>query len=265
MALELKVDGHTVFAATGGADFDPALPTIIFIHGASMNRSVWASQARYFAHRGYGVLAVDLPGHGNSGGPLLPTIGDIADWIIRLMDAAGVKTASLAGHSMGSLPVLEAAARYPERVERAIMLGISVPMQVADALLDNAQANSPVAYDMVNIWGHSKIAQIGGNTAPGIWRTGGGLRLLERGGDGVLYNDMKACNDYTTGLEAAAKVTCPATLILGDGDMMTPPRRAKDLMEALPNARMIVLKDCGHMMMSEQPNETLDALIQAMA
>lgn len=122
MALELNVDGHTVFAATGGADFNPALPTIIFIHGASMNRSVWASQARYFAHRGYGVLAVDLPGHGNSGGPLLPTIGDIADWIIRLMDAAGVKTASLTGHSMGSLPVLEAAARYPERVERAILL-----------------------------------------------------------------------------------------------------------------------------------------------
>lgn len=264
MALELSVDGHSIFAATGGADFDPALPTIIFIHGASMDRSVWAVQARYFAHRGYGVLAVDLPGHGKSKGALLPSIGDIADWVMRLMDAAGVKTAVLAGHSMGSLPVLEAAARYPERVERAIMLGISVPMMVADALLDNAEANNSAAHDMVNIWGHSMTAQIGGNTAPGIWRTGGGLRLLERGGDGVLHNDMKACNDYTTGLEAAAKVACPATLILGDGDMMTPPKRARDLMAALPDARMIVLKGCGHMMMSEQPNETLDAMIAAL-
>tara|TARA_Y100001934_G_scaffold7102_2_gene9437 strand:+ start:16700 stop:17497 length:798 start_codon:yes stop_codon:yes gene_type:complete len=264
MSLDLNVDGNPVFAATGGKDFDPALPAIIFIHGASMNRTVWAAQARYFAHRGHAVLAVDLPGHANSGGPLLDSIGDIADWIIRVMDAARLKTASLAGHSMGSLPVLEAAARYPDRVERIALLGISIPMMVADALLDNAETNNPAAYDMVNIWGHSKIAQIGGNKAPGIWVTGGGLRLLERGGDGVLHNDMKACNDYTTGLEAAAKVTCPATLILGDGDMMTPPQRAKDLMGALPDGSMIVLKDCGHMMMSEQPNETLDALIQAL-
>ncbi len=265
MALELTVDGHKVFAATGGKDFDHDLPTLVFIHGASMNRTVWSAQARYFAHHGHGVLAVDLPGHGNSEGDLLPLIGDIADWIVRMLDAADVKKAALIGHSMGSLPVLDAAARYPDQVERVVMLGVSVPMAVANALLENAQANNPAAYDMVNIWGHSKIAQIGGNTAPGIWRTGGGLRLLERSGDGVLYNDMKACNDYTTGLEAAAKVTCPATLILGDGDMMTPPRRAKDLMEVLPDAHMIVLKDCGHMMMSEQPNETLDALIETLA
>ncbi|MBC6439157.1 MAG: alpha/beta hydrolase [Rhodospirillales bacterium] len=263
MALELSVDGQTIFAATGGKDFDPGLPAIIFIHGASMNRTVWSAQARYFAHRGYGVLAPDLPGHGNSEGDLLPSIEAIADWIIRLMDAAGLRKAVLAGHSMGSLPVLEAAARHPDRIERIALLGISVPMTVADALLDNAEANHPSAYDMVTIWGHSKRAQIGGNAAPGIRVTGGSLRLLERGGDGVLHNDMKACNDYTGGLEAAARVSCPATLILGDGDMMTPPRRAKDLMAAMPSARMIVLKDCGHMMMSEQPNETLDALIRA--
>ena len=131
--------------------------------------------------------------------------------------------ADLVGHSMGSLPVLEAAARHPAHTERAVLLGTSVPMPVADALLDNARANDHAAFDMVTIWGHSRSAQIGGCTVPGIWMTGGGMRLLERGGDGVLYNDMKACNDYTTGLEAAARVRCPTTLILGDGDMMTPP------------------------------------------
>jgi len=264
MALDLTIDGHKVFAATGGKDFDPALPTIMFVHGASMNRTVWAAQARYFAHRGRGVLAVDLPGHGYSEGPLLTSIEAIADWLIRVLDAAGVEKASLAGHSMGSLPVIEAAARYPDRIERIALMGTSVPMPVADALLDNAEANNHAAYDMVTVWGHSKKAQIGGNDAPGLWVTGGGLRLLEHGGDGVLHNDMKACNDYTTGLEAAAKIQCPATLILGDGDMMTPPRNAKSLMETIPGVEMIVLKGCGHMMMSEQPNETLDALIRAL-
>ena len=264
MSLELAVEGSAVFAATGGRDFDPTLPTILFLHGASMNRTVWSAQARWFAHHGHSVLAVDLPGHGRSAGPLLQTIGDIADWLVRVLDAAGVATAALAGHSMGSLPVLEAAARHPSRTGRIALLGTSIPMPVADALLENARANSHAAFDMVTVWGHSRSAQLGGCTVPGVWITGGGMRLLERGGEGVLYNDMKTCNDYTTGLEAAASVTCPATLILGDGDMMTPPRNAKALLEALPDARMIVLDGCGHMMMAEQPNQTLDALIDAL-
>lgn len=264
MAIALTVDGRRVFAATGGKDFDPALPVILFVHGSSMNRTVWSAQARYFAHHGRAVLAVDLPGHGNSEGPLLETIEDMAEWLIRVLDAAGVKTAALAGHSMGSLPVIEAAARHPDRVERIVLLGTSVPMPVTDALLDNARANNHAAYDMVTIWGHAKTSQIGGNRAPGMWVTGGGLRLLERGGDGVLYTDMKACNDYTAGLEAAAKITCPVTVVLGTGDMMTPPRNAKALLGALPDATVITLEGSGHMMMAERPNETLDALIRAL-
>ena len=264
MAMELTVGGHKVFAATGGKDFDSALPVILFVHGASMNRTVWSAQARYFAHHGHAVLAVDLPGHGNSQGPLLPTIEAMADWLVAVLDAAGVTKAALVGHSMGSLPVIEAAARYPDRVARIVLLGTAVPMPVTDALLENAQANNHAAYDMVTVWGHAKTSQIGGNKAPGMWVTVGGLRLLERGGDGVLYNDMKACNDYTTGLEAAAKVQCPATVVMGTGDMMTPPRGAKALLAALPKVQAITLQGSGHMMMAERPNETLDALIAAL-
>ena len=264
MSLELTVDGRAVFAATGGRTFDAALPVVLFVHGASMNRTVWSAQARWFAHHGHAVLAVDLPGHDRSEGPPLPSIGAVADWLIGVLDAAGVATASLVGHSMGSLPVLEAASRYPSRCARIVLLGTSVPMPVADVLLDNAEINSHAAYDMVTVWGHSRTAQMGGSDIPGLWITGGGMRLLERGGDGVLYNDMKACNDYTNGLEAAARVSCPATLVLGDRDMMTPPRNARTLLDALPDGRMIVLEGCGHMMMAERPNRTLDALIEAL-
>ena len=145
-----------------------------------------------------------------------------------------------------------------------MLLGTSVPMPMADVLLANAKANSHAAYDMVTIRGHSRAAQMGGSDVPGLWITGGGMRLLERGGDSVLYNDMKACNDYTSGLEAVARVSCPATLVLGDRDMMTPPRNARALVDALPDGRMIVLEGCGHMMMAEHPNRTLEALIDAL-
>ncbi len=265
MALELRVDGRRVFAATGGKAFDPALPAVVFVHGAAMNRTVWAAQARYFAHRGRCVLACDLPGHGRSEGPPLASIAAIADWLARLMDSAGLESAALVGHSMGTLPVLEAAARHGRRVERAVLLGTALPMAVAGPLLDNARADSPAAWDMVTFWGHGRAAQLGGNTAPGIWMTGAARRLLERGGPGVLYNDMKACNDYRDGLAAAAAVACPVTLVLGEADAMTPPKSARTLLDALPDGRLVVLKGCGHMMMAERPNETLDALVEAMA
>jgi pimeloyl-ACP methyl ester carboxylesterase len=91
--------------------------------------------------------------------------------------------------------------------------------------------------------------------------TGGGLRLLERSGPGVMYVAMKACNDYRDGLESAKKIACPALLVLGDRDAMTPPKVAKSLAEAIPGSETVVLKGCGHMMMAEQPDQVLDALI----
>ncbi len=259
--MEISVDGKAVFAATGGRPFDPALPSLVFLHGAAMDHTVWALQTRYFAHHGRNVLAFDLPGHGRSDGRALAGIGALADWLIRALDALAIEAAQVAGHSMGSLVALEAAARHPERVRALALLGTSAPMPVTGALLAAAKADDHGAFDMVTLWGLSRDGQVGGNRAPGLWMTGGGLRLLEHSAPGVLYADLTACNDYQGGLEAAAKVRCPALLLLGERDAMTPPRAAKALAEAIPGAETVVLAGCGHMMMIEQPDQVLDALI----
>ena len=259
--MEFTVDDKAVFAATGGRPFDPALPTVVFVHGSALDHTVWALQTRYFAHHGRNVLALDLPGHGRSAGPPMSAMADMADWMIRALDALKIESAQLVGHSMGSLVALEAAARHPARVTGLALLGTSVPMPVTDALLSAAEAGDHAAFDMVTLWGHSRDGQVGGNRAPGLWMTGGGLRLLERSGAGVMFAAMTACNDYTHGLDTAAKIQCPTLLVLGDRDAMTPPRAAKALAEAIPNSQTVVLKGCGHMMMAEQPDRVLDALI----
>jgi len=114
--MKLSVNGLEAFVATGGRPFDASLPTVVFLHGAGFDHTAWALHDRWFAHHGFAVLAPDLPGHGRSEGPPLPSIGEMADWAIALLDAAGVDGAHLVGHSMGSLIALEAAARHPERV-----------------------------------------------------------------------------------------------------------------------------------------------------
>ncbi len=258
--MDLTVNRRKVFAATGGRPFEAALPTAIFLHGAGMDHTVWALQTRYFAHHGHGVLAVDLPGHGRSGGQALESVEAIADWLVRLMDKAKVATAAIAGHSLGAFAALDLAARHPARVRALALLGAAPRMPVNPDLLAAAQADDHLAFELVTDWGHGRAGHLGGNVAPGLWVLGGGERLLERSRPGVLYGDLQACDDYRDGLARAAQVACPTLLVLGAEDRMTPARAGRKLAGAIPGARVIEILGAGHMMMTEKPDETLDAL-----
>ncbi len=249
------------YAYTGTRALASTQRTVVFIHGAANDHSVWALQSRYFAYHGCNVLALDLPGHGKSRGLALTSIASHAEWVIGLLDAAEISKAVLVGHSMGSLIALETAAHFAERVEKIVLIGIAVPMPVTAALLDTSKANDHAAYEMINVFAHSAPAQIGGNRVPGGWLLGASMRLMERSGPGVLHADFSACNDYQSGLDHAQNVSCPALLILGSRDLMTPARAAKSIGEKLRGSLTVVLDGAGHSLMSEQPDAVLDALI----
>ena len=258
--MQLSVNGIETFVATGGREFDRSLPTVVFLHGAGFDHTTWALHSRWFAHHGHGVLAPDLPGHGRSSGAPLPTIAAMADWNAALIAAAGASKAHLIGHSMGSLIALETAARHPAKVSALGLIGTAAAMTVGPDLLKAAEANDRSAIDMVSIWGLGFQAELGGSLAPGLWMHSGAQRVLEQCRPGVLFNDLSACNAYQGALAAAAQITVPATLVLGERDMMTPARAGKALAAALPNSRTVVLRGAGHMMMAERPDELLAAL-----
>jgi len=260
--MNFTVDGRQAFAYTAAHDIDVAKPTIVFVHGAGLDHSSWGLQSRYFGYHGRNVLAVDLPGHGRSAGSPLATIGEMADWVLRMLDAHKLQEVAVVGHSMGSLVALECAARRPERVERIALLGTAYPMKVGEAFLDAAKRNDHAAYDMETIWGHAPQVPLGGNPNPGMWMYGDMLARLERLAPGVLYNDLNACNSYAGGEAAAAKVKCPALFILGRRDQMTVPKAGQALAQLVPGAKVVQLAPSGHSLMSEAPDATLDALIE---
>ena len=107
--MNLQVQGRTAYAYTGGKPLDRTLPCVVFLHGAMNDHGNFTLLARWFAHHGFCVLAPDLPGHMRSAGPALPSVEALADWLLALLDAAGVERAALVGHSLGSLVALEAA------------------------------------------------------------------------------------------------------------------------------------------------------------
>ena len=126
--MRIRVGAHDTYAYTGARALDPALPSVVFVHGAANDHSVFALQSRYFAYHGRNVLAVDLPGHGQSDGAPLRSVDALADWLIAFLDAASVRSAALVGHSLGSLIALEAAGRAPERVDKLVLVCTAVPM-----------------------------------------------------------------------------------------------------------------------------------------
>jgi pimeloyl-ACP methyl ester carboxylesterase len=260
--VQLKIKGNRVFLATGNRVPDPGKQTVLFVHGTGQDHSIWVLPTRYFARHGRNVLAVDLPGHGRSGGAPLTSVEAMADWLIEVLDTCSLESSAVVGHSLGSLVAIAAAARHPRRVRAIALVGATVPMPVSDYLLERAKENSHEAIEMLNFWGFSKSAQLGGNATPGNWMLGSGLRLMEKAGPGVIHADLAACNAYRAGIEHAKNVTCPALLILGERDRLTPVRSAVRLGDALPNAERVVLEGSGHALLAERPDDVLDQLIR---
>lgn len=268
--MKLVVDGREAHAYTGGKAFDASLPCVAFVHGALHDHSVWTLLARWLAHHGHAVLAVDLPGHGASAGPPLPDVETTADWLLALLDAAGVERAALAGHSMGSLIALEAASRAPDRATRLVLIGTAYPMKVSDALMSTARERPLAAVDMVNAFSISTHAAKPSYPGPGMWLHGSNRALMRRtlraagdvGGRNLFEHDFAVCDRYANGLEAAARVRCETTMIVGARDQMTSPKVTAGLADAL-KARVVTLQS-GHNPMAEVPDAMLDAVRQAL-
>ncbi|MBC3868731.1 alpha/beta fold hydrolase [Undibacterium oligocarboniphilum] len=262
--MQMTIHGQIAYSYTGSKSLNPDLQTVVFIHGAQNDHSVWGLQSRYFANHGYNVLAVDLPGHGRSQGLALASVEAMADWIIALLNSAGIRQAALIGHSMGSLIALETCHRIPERITHLALLGSAYPMKVSDTLLATSRDNEQLAIDMVNIWSHSSIAHKPSCPGPGFSVLGGSKRLMQRisalNPTQVFYNDFSACNAYSNGEAAAQSVNCPCLFLSGKKDMMTPVKATKTLSQLIRHCQTVLLDQCGHSLMAEQPDAVLDTL-----
>ena len=258
--MKFLVQQQPAYVYTGGKAFDAAKPSIVFIHGAANDHSVWTLQARYFAHHGFNALAVDLPGHGRSFAPAKTTIRQYADWLIGFLDNGAINQAALVGHSMGSLIALEVAARYAPRVSHLALLGVSAPMPVAESLLDAARNRPAEAIDMLNIWGHAPQMKWAASASPGTSTMMAYKRLLEKSEPGVLAGDLAACHGFEFDNMQFNAIQAATLVLSGTRDMMTPPKANATIAKQIAGARLVSLEGIGHAMTQEAPGKVLDAL-----
>lgn len=260
----VTVNGHPLYCYTGGKPFNPAQPSIVFIHGVLNDHSVWILQTRALAHHGWNVLAIDLPGHGRSAGTPPSSVAQASQTVLALLDSLEIEQAVLVGHSFGSLIALHAAALAPTRVRQLALVGTAFPMKVSPALLDASLHHPFKAIEMVNTFSHATLAPPPSALGPGTWLYGASRALMRRvlasnEAVNVFHTGFVACDSYASGLEDMAQVACPTLFILGDQDQMTPPKAAQALVRGAQHGHVVHLH-AGHALMTEAPEGVLAAL-----
>ena len=102
-------------------EIDANKSTILLMHGSGLSHIVWSLHEQFYASSGFNVLAVDLPGHGNSDGPAIKSIQEISDWIKKLMQEVNIKKITIVGHYQGSLVGIDFSSRYPELIYKLVL------------------------------------------------------------------------------------------------------------------------------------------------
>jgi len=254
--MRITVDQQDIFVATGGVPFDSSKPTVVFLHGAGMDHRGWALQARWFAFHGFSVFAPDYPGHSLSKGEPLTSVKELGNWLIRALDAVGATSVHLVGHSQGFLVALEAAEGLKDRLKSITAMATAASIPVNPALIETAQKSAGTAAGMMLQWGFGQATQMGLSPVPGMQPIAIGYQIMS---NNPLAIDLAACSQYETGAAQAAKITCPAHVILATEDKMTPMKGGLALAETLG-----VTADCiegaGHMLPIEAPAECLASL-----
>ena len=254
--MYIDVRGHKTYAATGGKEFDPGLPTVMFVHGSGLDHRSWALQTRWFAYNGYSVLAPDLPGHSLSAGEPLETIEEMGAWLADFLRAAGAGMAHAVGHSQGFLDLLELARQSPGSLKSITGVGAAGEIPVNPALIEAAQSSAGQAAEMLLMWGFGPDAQFGISAVPGMQPIAIGRQIMARN---PLYQDLVACSQYGKGAEAAKSIQLPAQMVLARKDRLTPVKAGMAIAELL-DANVTIIERYGHMLPIEAPRQTLHRL-----
>ncbi len=230
-------------------EIDKKKPTILLMHGSGLSHIVWSLHEQFYVSQGFNVLSIDLPGHGNSDGPALKSIQEISDWIKETMKKININKINFIGHSQGCLVGIDFSSRYPESIEKLVLVAGSYKLPVNQELIDLAEAGDEKAILLMMKWGYEgSKAFIGGNPVKKIINSTREIRE-------ILAVDLNACNNYKGGKESLEKINCQTLCIFGDLDKMVPLEVGNKMAEMIKNSEKKIIKNCGHMIIFEKAFE----------
>ncbi|MCP4316860.1 MAG: alpha/beta fold hydrolase [Hyphomicrobiales bacterium] len=267
----VSVGDHELSYSFNGVDDREDGLTIVLVHGSGGQLADWPVAWRSNAdmtrlvgltpksHDGgldkFPVYAIDLPGHGKSGGNIHDTVDGYAKEIAAFLDALNLQDVFLVGHSMGAAIALTLAVEHNPRLASIGLIGASSKLMVSPAILEGLQNNFEATVEnIVRYSWHKKTTD--------FFKQKGRQRLLEAGSE-VVYSDYLACSRYDLS-DRIGDVELPVLIIVSKDDKMVPADASAQLAEGLKRCTRIVVEDCGHYQQLEETarvaNELTDYL-----
>lgn len=231
---------YHAYEGTGGGKYPP----VVLIHGAGGNHLYWPSQVRRMP--GLRVFALDLPGHGKSGGCGEQSIPAYTHAILDWQQAMDIHRAIIIGSSMGSAIALHLALAHPDHVAGIVSIGGGARLSVNPVLLQETSQPTTFhnAIDRLIHWYFSP------QTSEDLIRLC--ARRMSDIRHSVLNGDLKACDSFDI-TNQLGEIRIPTLVICGKDDKMTPPRLSQFLARSIPNAQLALIEGGGHMVMLEYP------------
>ena len=245
MIREVMIDGTPIAIRVNDGGFVEGRRGIVFVPGSGGDRTLWENQCRALQGE-FNVAAIDLPGHGLSGGAGERDVMRYVQWVKKAIGALGLRGPVLAGHSLGAAISLNFAIQEGFLLSAIVPTGGGVKMPVNPAILEKIHTDMPSVISLVVKFAVAKPNR----DAVGPWLQEG----LEKGNPDVLYGDLYACDRMDISSEVA-KIAIPTLVVCGDDDKMTPPELSRFIAGSIPGAKLALIEGAGHYVMREKPEE----------
>ena len=241
----ITIDGLRYYYA--GELGKPGIP-IIFCHGSGGGHHHWIFQLNNLSSP-INPIAIDLPGHGHSEGFPKDTVSANSDWIHHFKEAAGIEKFILAGHSLGGAITIDYSLRYPEHLAGIVLIGTGGRLKVLPAILETFK-NDDIPEEM-------SAYLYGPDISDDLLKKA--RREIESTPTSVFYTDLNACNQFDV-MDELSSIAIPALIICGDKDRLTPQKYSQYLKKQIPNSRIEIINNAGHMVMVEKPDAVNTAI-----
>lgn len=238
----ITVQGEAMFYAVNRSP--EARGSLVFIHGAGADHSLWDRQMDNLP-AGFAGYAVDLPGHGQSGGHPVNDVGEYARRVAEFIRSIGApRPLYLVGQSMGGAISLTVALETSGVIDGLVLIGTGARMRVAPALLEAlAEGHSDPAFVRLSFSPHSDPGMveefIASQTEVPV---------------NTFYQDFSACSVFDVS-QRIGEITLPTLIVVGLDDKMTPMKLSHYLHDNIKGSQLATIDKAGHMTMIEKPEE----------
>jgi len=234
----------------GRTPLDPDKPTLVFIHGAGGSSAMWSGQVSGLTEVA-NTVALDLPGHGASEPPGLESAPEYAAKVAEFMELIEAPSPVPAGLSMGGAVTQQLLLDFPERFDRAVLISTGARLKVLPAIFETIERDFGAYIDLMGKF------SVSDKTDPELVRPVLEDTALRE--PKVVSGDFRACDAFDV-MDRLYEVRARVLVITASDDKLTPWKYGEFLAERIPRAGRVHIKDAGHLVPVEKPEETNRAI-----